>query len=370
MTGEKRDRSESPEAPAKRAKPVELKWSTRRESRVGEKYQVAAVELERRDDATLEWGRAKLEAPRGFEALLQKLKTLKDTAWSLVPVLGNDGSAVLLELGSNYIGRTRQMNLQDCRLSRKHADVEVTSHDVYLTPLYSRGDVISVNDNTLRRGAPRRRLVCGDIVKLFEGQYAFKLTIAAKPPKRREPVDVIADLLWTPVEPGSAWGRRLASLDKKAEPGQELAVLSAVDGKTMGKPHSLVVPSEDVFKTFEKLLLRHRKSFHFMAREIDIDVATLADFYYAVFKPRYAGYETFKQAMDSFHRGRARDDDKANFVVQNDGNSDECALCHKGGELLCCDTCERAFHLSCCHLEAIPEGDWSCPVCVGTVQVL
>jgi hypothetical protein len=31
----------------------------------------------------------------------------------------------------------------------------------------------------------------------------------------------------------------------------------------------------------------------------------------------------------------------------NSSNEDWCAVCHNGGELLCCDTCPRVFHLNC-----------------------
>jgi hypothetical protein len=31
----------------------------------------------------------------------------------------------------------------------------------------------------------------------------------------------------------------------------------------------------------------------------------------------------------------------------NSSNEDWCAVCHNGGELLCCDTCPKVFHLNC-----------------------
>ncbi|XP_066566339.1 autoimmune regulator [Amia ocellicauda] len=41
-------------------------------------------------------------------------------------------------------------------------------------------------------------------------------------------------------------------------------------------------------------------------------------------------------------------------------NDDECAVCKDGGELICCDGCPRAFHLSCLEppLTAIPRSGW------------
>ncbi|KAM9789881.1 autoimmune regulator [Neosynchiropus ocellatus] len=46
-------------------------------------------------------------------------------------------------------------------------------------------------------------------------------------------------------------------------------------------------------------------------------------------------------------------------------NDDECAVCKDGGELICCDACPRAFHLSCLDppLTSIPRVRstcWSC----------
>lgn len=43
-------------------------------------------------------------------------------------------------------------------------------------------------------------------------------------------------------------------------------------------------------------------------------------------------------------------------------HDDDCFMCFNGGDLLCCDYCEKAYHLSC-HippLNAIPTGLWKC----------
>jgi hypothetical protein len=53
--------------------------------------------------------------------------------------------------------------------------------------------------------------------------------------------------------------------------------------------------------------------------------------------------------------------------AKSDGSDsdDECMFCHDGGDLLLCDGCERACHLTCLDppLKEIPGGDWYCPHC-------
>ncbi|KAL8265884.1 hypothetical protein R6Q59_003228 [Mikania micrantha] len=49
----------------------------------------------------------------------------------------------------------------------------------------------------------------------------------------------------------------------------------------------------------------------------------------------------------------------------NDGNYFECVVCDLGGELLCCDSCPRTYHIECLDppMKRIPNGKWNCPSC-------
>uniref|UniRef100_A0A8C7V967 Protein kinase C-binding protein 1 n=1 Tax=Oncorhynchus mykiss TaxID=8022 RepID=A0A8C7V967_ONCMY len=59
---------------------------------------------------------------------------------------------------------------------------------------------------------------------------------------------------------------------------------------------------------------------------------------------------------------------KINFypvdVVPQDSRNDfYCWLCHREGQVLCCELCPRVYHAKCLKLPAEPEGDWFCPEC-------
>jgi len=51
---------------------------------------------------------------------------------------------------------------------------------------------------------------------------------------------------------------------------------------------------------------------------------------------------------------------------KEDGNQDECAICGDGGELICCDNCDKAYHATCLQVEpeTLPD-PWHCPSCVN-----
>ncbi|XP_054624635.1 autoimmune regulator [Dunckerocampus dactyliophorus] len=78
-----------------------------------------------------------------------------------------------------------------------------------------------------------------------------------------------------------------------------------------------------------------------------------------------------KAAMTTLHQQRE---------TESHRNDDECAVCKDGGELICCDGCPQAFHLTCLDppLSAIPmssahfkqtklhiHGSWQCNSCSG-----
>ncbi|XP_053309278.1 protein kinase C-binding protein 1 isoform X7 [Spea bombifrons] len=51
-------------------------------------------------------------------------------------------------------------------------------------------------------------------------------------------------------------------------------------------------------------------------------------------------------------------------VVPQDGRNDfYCWICHREGQVLCCELCPRVYHAKCLKLNAEPEGDWFCPEC-------
>lgn len=56
---------------------------------------------------------------------------------------------------------------------------------------------------------------------------------------------------------------------------------------------------------------------------------------------------------------------KVTKVRSLDANDDWCANCGDGGDLICCDKCNRAYHLPCAGLDVVPDDDWFCLVCTA-----
>ncbi|KAF1330852.1 hypothetical protein FI667_g4671, partial [Globisporangium splendens] len=68
-------------------------------------------------------------------------------------------------------------------------------------------------------------------------------------------------------------------------------------------------------------------------------------------------------------RLRAWGDSEADSEA-SDFHNEYCELCCTGGQLLCCDGCERAYHFSCVTppINEIPTGDWFCSHCSNILE--
>merc|ERR1712071_225258 len=57
--------------------------------------------------------------------------------------------------------------------------------------------------------------------------------------------------------------------------------------------------------------------------------------------------------------------DYKEFLMKMNDVFENCVVCGKGGELICCDGCNVPYHLKCIKpkLDKIPEGDWYCSHC-------
>ena len=44
------------------------------------------------------------------------------------------------------------------------------------------------------------------------------------------------------------------------------------------------------------------------------------------------------------------------LMFQESQNDCYCWICHKEGDVICCETCPRVFHLKCIQLETAPTG--------------
>lgn len=51
-------------------------------------------------------------------------------------------------------------------------------------------------------------------------------------------------------------------------------------------------------------------------------------------------------------------------VDPDDGHFEICPKCGRGGDVICCDTCEMVSHPKCAGMDEIPEGDWHCEACI------
>ncbi|XP_076148827.1 nucleosome-remodeling factor subunit BPTF-like isoform X5 [Alosa pseudoharengus] len=83
------------------------------------------------------------------------------------------------------------------------------------------------------------------------------------------------------------------------------------------------------------------------------------------FEPLESKVKVLQFLVDQFlTTNLAREELMSEGVVTYD---DHCRVCHKLGDLLCCETCSAVYHLECVKppLVEVPEDEWQCEVCVA-----
>jgi len=101
---------------------------------------------------------------------------------------------------------------------------------------------------------------------------------------------------------------------------------------------------------FHRKILEVKKQFRILAASLDKPIGFCLWYYYCKYKTS-ANYVTLKNLL----RGNSNESGE---------HLDECVICDDGGDLICCDSCPNAYHLSCLGLKTIEdEIEWFCPDC-------
>ena len=122
-----------------------------------------------------------------------------------------------------------------------------------------------------------------------------------------------------------------------------------MDKKDRKDPTSLDVHgaplTEEQAERFKSLVKSTSKSFVEIAASLGISVVSAMVHYYRIYK-QTDEYKVLKERLGT--------------------EMDLCWMCDDGGDLLMCDTCDRAYHPECLDppLSDIPKGEWNCPLCV------
>ena len=60
----------------------------------------------------------------------------------------------------------------------------------------------------------------------------------------------------------------------------------------------------------------------------------------------------------------SEDEDSSDESKGDDYWEDECYVCKKGGDVMCCDGCRKVCHFECTGLTRKPRDNWLCKYCV------
>ena len=120
-------------------------------------------------------------------------------------------------------------------------------------------------------------------------------------------------------------------------------------GQLCQKPHSMLEGSPLSMherKAFNDAIHEYRKQWPKIAKVVGTSANRCLIHYYSTYKAG-EGCSNYLQEKKLWEQ------------------SDECEVCHDGGDLICCDGCINAYHFHCIAppLKVLPVGQWFCPEC-------
>ena len=68
-----------------------------------------------------------------------------------------------------------------------------------------------------------------------------------------------------------------------------------------------------------------------------------------------------ESSSDSF----SSEEEEEEQSKRDDEWDEECYVCKRDGDVMCCETCTRVCHFKCTELKTKPTGEWYCTICMG-----
>ncbi len=112
---------------------------------------------------------------------------------------------------------------------------------------------------------------------------------------------------------------------------------------------------------FENAIMdNYRRDLRYVASRLpDKNIDEVVRYYYLLWK-QCDGYKSWSSMWKDRRQRCETGEDQEVY------HDDSCFHCHKGGKLMCCDTCVKVFHPDCVGLANFPSrGTWDCIYCRG-----
>lgn len=139
-----------------------------------------------------------------------------------------------------------------------------------------------------------------------------------------------------------------------------MEVLGSVATPTL-KPSNGMDWSQEQKDKFHTEIFRFRRNIPAVAKSMKEPLSTCQAYYLGTYKSSTEYLLLKNICIDE--RNRKGDDSQQ--------DSDVCAICGDGGNLIICDGCEGEYHLNCLHppLRVVPAGHWLCDECVDAAAL-